>query len=55
VGDIFTSLIHSCALNGEQPFEHMVEVLRHHEKAAEAPAEWMPWNYREALSRPQAE
>lgn len=54
VGDIFMSLIHSCELNGVQPFEYVVELLRHHEKAAEAPAEWMPWNYREALSRLQA-
>jgi transposase len=55
VGDIFMSLIHSCELNGVQPFEYLVALLRHHEKAAEAPTEWMPWNYRETLSRLQAE
>lgn len=55
VGDIFMSLIHSCELNGVQPFEYLVALLRHHEKAAEAPTEWMLWNYRETLSRLQAE
>lgn len=53
VGDIFMSLIHSCELNGVRPYEYIVALLRHHGKAAEAPAEWMPWNYHEALSRLQ--
>jgi transposase len=54
VGDIFMSLIHSCELNGVRPYEYLVALLRHHGKAVEAPAEWMPWNYHEALSRLQA-
>jgi transposase len=54
VGDIFMSLIHTTELNSVQPFEYLVALLRHHDKAAEAPAEWMPWNYREALARLQA-
>jgi len=53
VGDIFMSLIHSCELNGVRPYEYLVALLRHHGKAVEAPAEWMPWNYHEALSRLQ--
>lgn len=53
VGDMFMSLIHSCELNGVRPYEYIVALLRHHGKAAEAPAEWMPWNYHEALSRLQ--
>ena len=55
VGDIFMSLIHSCELNGVRPYEYLVALLRHHGKAAEAPAEWMPWSYHETLSRLQAE
>lgn len=54
VGDTFMSLIHTAELNGVQPFEYLVALLRYKEKVAEAPAEWMPWNYREAVTRIQA-
>jgi hypothetical protein len=50
VGDIFMSLIHSAELNGEKPFEYLVELQRHHEEVAAYPAEWMPWNYRAPLA-----
>jgi len=51
VGDTFMSLIHSAELNGQQPFDYLVALLRHHEEVAAAPAEWLPWNYRDALTR----
>jgi hypothetical protein len=50
VGDIFMSLIHSAELNGENPFEYLVELQRHHEEVAANPADWMPWNYRDTLA-----
>jgi hypothetical protein len=31
------------------PFEYLVALLRHHELAADEPARWLPWNYRQAL------
>ena len=51
VGDLYMSLIHTAELNGEKPWEYLVALLRHAEKIAEAPGEWMPWNYRETLTR----
>ena len=51
VGDIFMSLIYTAELNGESPFDYLVALQRHHEAAAAAPAEWMPWSYREAAAR----
>ncbi len=51
VGDIFMSLIYTAELNGESPFDYLVALQRHHEAAAAAPAEWMPWSYREAVAR----
>ena len=51
VGDIYMSLIHTAELNGEKPWEYLVALLRHAENVAEAPGEWMPWNYRETLTR----
>jgi transposase len=51
VGDLFMSLIHTCELNGANPFHYLTELQRHAEELAAYPAEWMPWNYRETLAR----
>ena len=51
VGDLFMSLIHTCELNGANPFDYLVELLRHPKEVAEAPADWMPWNYPATLAR----
>jgi transposase len=55
VGDIFMSFIHSAELNRQMPFDYLVALLRHHEQVTTSPAEWMPWNYAEALARLCAE
>jgi hypothetical protein len=44
------SLIHTCELNGANPFDYLTELQRHAEQVKQAPAEWMPWNYRERLA-----
>ena len=51
VGDLYMSLIHSCELNGANPFDYLSELLRHAEELKANPPEWMPWNYRETLLR----
>lgn len=51
VGDTFMSLIHTAELSEANPFEYLVSLLRHHQAVAEDPADWMPWNYQQALSR----
>jgi len=51
VGDLYMSLIHSCELNGANPFDYLSELLRHAEELKANPSEWMPWNYRETLAR----
>jgi hypothetical protein len=51
VGDVFMSLIHSAELNGTKPFDYLVALLRYHEAVEDAPADWMPWNYADALAR----
>jgi len=51
VGDSFMSLIHSTELAGENPFEYLHAIALHATRASEAPSEWMPWNFREALER----
>jgi len=44
-GDAFMSLIHTAELNGVQPFDYLVELLRHAEDVEQDPERWMPWNY----------
>ena len=51
VGDLFMSLIHTCQLCGANSFDYLTELQRHARELAQRPAEWMPWNYRETLSR----
>ena len=51
VGDLFMSLIHSCQLCGANSFDYLTELQRHAQELAASPAEWMPWNYRQALER----
>ena len=51
VGDLFMSLIHTCELNGANPFDYLTELQRHAEELQRRPSEWMPWNYRETLAR----
>ena len=50
MGDLYMSLIHTCELNGANPFDYLTELQRHAERVRQAPAEWMPWNYRERLA-----
>jgi transposase len=51
VGDLFMSLIHTCELNGANPFDYLTELQRHADELAAHPADWMPWNYRDTLAK----
>jgi molybdopterin converting factor small subunit len=51
VGDIFMSLIQTAELSGVDPFDYLVELLRHPREIEEAPKEWLPWNYKVTLER----
>jgi transposase len=51
VGDLFMSLIHTCELNGANPFDYLTELQRQSEELKRHPSDWMPWNYRETLAR----
>jgi len=38
VGDLFMSLIHTCELNGVNPFDYLTELQKHAEELARSPA-----------------
>jgi hypothetical protein len=49
VGDVFMSLIHTCRLNGANPFDYLTELQKNVDRVRETPENWLPWNYRDAL------
>jgi transposase len=51
MGDLYMSLIHTCELNGVNPFDYLIELQRHAGEMKRVPSEWMPWNYRDTLAR----
>jgi hypothetical protein len=51
VGDIYMSLIYTCELAGADPFDYLTQLQEHAVDVALAPADWMPWNYRDTLAR----
>jgi len=53
VGDLFMSLIHTCELNGANPFHYLTELQKHAREVATVPADWMPWNYLRTLESGQ--
>lgn len=50
VGDLYMSLIYTAELNGINPFEYLVALLRHPKPVEENPAHWLPWNYQKTLA-----
>jgi transposase len=50
IGDLYMSLIHTCYLSSVSPIDYLTALQRHHEQVRAAPADWMPWNYRQQLA-----
>ncbi len=51
VGDIFMTLIYTAQLHDVNALDYLTQLLRHRDDVAVAPAEWMPWNYHDAVAR----
>jgi transposase len=51
VGDLFMSLIHTCELNSVNAFEYLTTLHKHANELSSHPADWMPWNYQDALRK----
>jgi transposase len=49
VGDLFMSLIHTCCLQGWNPFDYLTALQIHHPMVSIDPQNWMPWNYQDNL------
>ena len=51
VGDLFMSIIHTCILNGVNPFDYLTELEKHPAHLRENPEKWLPWNYEQNLGK----
>jgi transposase len=54
IGDMYMSLIHTCVLNGVNPFDYLVALQRHSSQIFKNPNQWMPWNYTDTISKAAA-
>jgi hypothetical protein len=50
IGDLYMSLIHTCAESGENPLHYLNQLQIHCSEVAKHPGRWLPWNYRETLA-----
>ena len=50
LGDMFMSLIHTCTLTGENPFDYLTQLQRHSSSVIQSPEAWFPWNYRQTVA-----
>jgi len=44
------SAIHTCELNGANPFDYLTALQRQAAALRAMPSAWMPWNYQETLA-----
>jgi len=44
------SLIQTCNAAGENPFDYLLTLHKNPKNVAENPENWLPWNFRQALS-----
>lgn len=49
IGDVHMSLIHTCQLNQVNPFDYLTALQQHTAHITKSPAQWLPWNYRQAI------
>ena len=45
IGDVLTSIIATCHLNGVNPYQYLIQLQRHREAVKADPLIWLPWNY----------
>ena len=43
------SLIHTCELNGINPFHYLTDLQKNADSVSSNPTAWMPWNYQDTL------
>ena len=47
IGDVLTSMIATCHLNGVNPYEYLIQLQSHQDAVKADPMKWLPWNYQD--------
>lgn len=47
IGGIITSIIHTCELNGINPYDYLVALQDYKAQIVKEPDAWLPWNYQQ--------
>ncbi len=42
-------MIHTCELNGINPFDYRMARGQNADRVTKVPSDWFPWNYRQTL------
>ena len=54
IGDVITSLIATCELNGVNCFDYLSALQQNRRKIEKEPERWLPWNYQKTLEESHA-
>ncbi len=54
IGDMYTSLIHTCNLMHANAFDYLVALQKYSAFVFKNPSRWMPWNFKDAISAIEA-
>ncbi len=46
IGDMFKSIIHTCALSKINPLEYLTALQKNSSALFANPSRWLPWNYK---------
>ena len=49
---MFMSLIQTCSMAKENPFDYLVALQKNTSAVAANPEKWLPWNFRQAIPSP---
>ena len=49
IGGVLTSVIHTCALAGENPLTYLTALQEYKTQVVKEPSQWLPWNYHQQL------
>jgi len=52
VGDLYMGLIHTCELNGVDPFDYLTRLQENAKPVRSRPRQWLPWNHPRDPARP---
>jgi len=52
IGDLFMSLIHTCALSKINPFDYLTALQKNTSDVFKNPRQWLPWNYQANFASP---